>query len=101
HTTHVMLAAVPGALVHWLFLTPPDILQIGIWRQSVTQLLFRERIKLLKTNKRNIVLVARSTLFEQVIVHLATAQDDALNFRRIHTIICNHILELTIGQFFK
>src|SRR5690606_9207922 len=55
HTTHVMLAAVPGALVHWLFLTPPDVLQIGIGRQSVTQLLFRERIKLLKTNKRNMV----------------------------------------------
>src|SRR5690554_3893289 len=41
---HVVLTLVPGALVHWLFLTPHHILQCTIGLKDFFQRLFRERV---------------------------------------------------------
>lgn len=49
-TTHVVLAAVPGALVHRLFLAPHHILEIGVRREDLDQIVLREWIQLLDTH---------------------------------------------------
>ncbi len=72
-TAQVMLAAVPGALVHRLFLTPDHIGQVGIRRDGLHQVVFRERVELLDTHDGNIFAAFGTAFFQQVVVDLATA----------------------------
>src|SRR5690606_13978726 len=76
-TTHVMLAAVPGALVHRFFLTPDDMLEVLVRCQSLGQIVFRERIELLDTHDGDIFAAFGTTLLQQIVVNLAAAQDQA------------------------
>lgn len=101
-TTHVMLAAEPGALVHRLFLAPDDVLEVLVRSQNFRQVVFRERIQLLDTDDRGIFAAFRATLLQQVVVHLAAAQHDAVDLLRIQAVdFRDHSLEGTVGQIFQ
>src|SRR5690606_9025916 len=77
--THMVLTAIPGALVHRLFLTPDRIFQLGVLAQDFIQIVARERIELLNAHNGHIVALIRLFLLQKIIVDLAAAHDDAGN----------------------
>src|SRR5690606_17803050 len=85
-TTHVVLAAIPGPLVHRLFLTPDDALEVLVGRDGFGQILFGERIQLLDANNGDIFATFVTTLGQQVVVHLAGTQDQTLDLGRIESV---------------
>ncbi|QTK80393.1 hypothetical protein AT6N2_C2847 [Agrobacterium tumefaciens] len=70
----------PRTHVLRLFLAP-DHLRIAETRQLVDERLGRERIELFDAQQIDIVNTALFTLFEQIIIDLARAHDDAANLR--------------------
>src|ERR1700710_882337 len=72
--THVVLAAVPGALVHRLFLTPDDMLEVFVRAQDFDQVVFRERVQLLNTHNGDVITTFGTAFFQEVVVDLAAAQ---------------------------
>src|SRR5690606_26372246 len=64
---HVMLAAVPGTLVHRLFLAPDHVLEVLVRRHDLGQLLFRERIELLDADDGGVLATLGATLLQQVV----------------------------------
>src|SRR5690554_165886 len=84
--SHMVLTAIPGTLVHWLFLAPDNMLELGILRQSFIQIFTGERIKLLNAYEGNVVSLFGFLLLQQVIIDLATAKNNSSNlfcFRQI------------------
>src|SRR5690554_7885825 len=65
---HMMLTAVPGALIHWLFLTPDRALKLGVLAQNLVQIISRERIKLLETHDSHIVTFVSFLFLQKIIV---------------------------------
>ena len=68
---HMMLTGVPRPLVHRLFLTPDDILEVGILLHDLAQVLFRERIQLLQANNGNIADLALAPFSAQIVINFA------------------------------
>src|SRR5690606_20284696 len=96
---HVVLTAVPGALVHGLFLTPDHLLQVGVRRHYLGQVVFGERVELLDTDNGNILVLIGTAFFQQIIVDLAAAHDQAIHLGRIDVVdLWNDGLEGTVGQ---
>ena len=98
----MMLAAVPGALVHRLFLTPDRVLEVGVRRQDFHRVVLRERIQLLDTHDGDVFAAFGTALFQQIVVDLAAAQHEALDLGRIESVdFRDHGLERTFGQIFQ
>ena len=51
----MMLAAIPGPLVHGFFLTPDNRFQIRILNNQLIQIILRERVQLLYANNNRVV----------------------------------------------
>lgn len=101
-TAHVVLTAVPGALVHRLFLTPDRMLEVAVLRQDFDQVVLRERIQLLDTQDRDVFAAFGTAFFQQVVVDLAAAQDQAFDLGRVDCIdFRDHGLERTFCQVFQ
>lgn len=75
--TQMMLAAVPRALVHRFFLTPHHIGEVGVRRDGLHQVVFRERVKLLDPHDGDVFAAFGTAFFQQIVVNLAAAQDQA------------------------
>src|SRR5690606_39176513 len=80
---HVVLTAVPGALVHRIFLTPDRALELGVLAQNFVQIVCRERIQLLEANDGHIVTLVGFLLLQKIIVNFAATHDHACDFLRI------------------
>ena len=102
HASHMVLAAVPGALVHRFFLAPDDLLQGFVAGQYICQIILGEGIQLFDSDNRRILELILAALLQQVVIHLAAAHDDALDLLRIQRIhLRNHGLERALGQIFQ
>ena len=96
HPAQVMLAAVPGTLVHRFFLAPHRRIYIRMRRDDVRQIFFRKRVKLLDPDNSNMSQLILTLLFQQVVIHLAATKHDASDI--VFTpayIIQQHCLEFT------
>ena len=71
---HMVLTAIPGTLVHGLFLAPDNIFYIAVGAQNIFQLVVRERIQLLQANQSNIIYTALFALLQQMVINLARAE---------------------------
>ena len=74
---------VPGTLILGLFLTPDNVIRLIILGQQRRVLRNRERIDLFDPNNRDIVDSLNLARFQQIVVNLAAAEDDATRFLRI------------------
>ena len=102
HPEHMVLRAVPGTLVHRLFLTPHQVFQIGIALQHFLETLFRERIKLLDAYQRGVVKIVRLAFFQQVVEHLAGAHDHPFDILVVHVgAVVQNGLEPAFGKVFQ
>src|SRR5690606_5951856 len=98
-TTHVMLAAIPRALVHRFFLTPDDGFEVLVRGKHLSQVVLRERIQLLDTHDGNVFAAFVATLFQQVVVDLTATHDQAFDLGWINLIdFAKHSLERAFGQ---
>ena len=102
HSTHVVLAGVPSALVHRFFLTPHHIFQIGIRRNDALKPITWKWIQLFETHYGNVVDLLFATGFQQVVVDLAATQHHAPRFCRINIVFfAEHVVETPIGEVFE
>src|SRR5438477_12181127 len=93
---------VPRSLIAWFFLTPHERRGVRIAAELFRKPGFRERIQLLDANDRDVVARASTSLLEQIVVDLSTANDDALYPRRIERIdFRQHRAERLLGEILE
>ena len=85
-----------------LFLTPHDFRRPRVARDFVAVVVVRERILLLEPDDRDIVDLVLATIGEELVVHLARADEHALHFFRIELVgVADHRLKRRIGELFE
>ena len=96
-----MLAGIPGALIHRLLLAPGYFFDVFVFRETALKILMRERIQLLQANYGNILDFSLSTFAPEIVVNLATAEDQLSDAGFVELIsFINDNLKATFGKLF-
>ena len=99
---HVVLAGVPGALIHRLFLTPGYFFDVLVFQETALEIFMREGIQLLQANYCDIFDSSLSPLAPQIVVNLATAEDQLSDACFVEFIgFINDNLKATLSKLFQ
>ncbi len=97
-----MLDLVPSPLILRFLLAPRDVACARITLELGGEFLARERVELLDTYNRDLVQLARPAFLQEIEIHLAAAEDDALDPLGIKLIDLRHDnLETAARQLFQ
>ena len=99
---HVMLAGIPGALIHGLFLAPDGVAHLGVSAENPRQFRFGEGVELFEAENGDVVDAPLAARGAQIVEHFAGTENHALHRGFVDIVgFIQHVVEAPVGEFFQ